>query len=420
MSGHVVVVESPRTGAGQDAARLLASWGLRTTVLVDRVAKLDRFLLDDYAAIGTSLVEADTSDVDAVVEAARDVTGPDLAGLTSVYEYYTGTAARAAEVLGLPGPSSDAVAVCRSKQATRAAVSRTVPHLNPRHAVVTDADAAVAAAAEIGLPVVLKPVDLTGSVLVRRCDDLATVRRVAERIHGTATYLGVRLTRDVVVEEYLDGPEYSVEAFAGRAVGVTAKSSGSLPYFVELAHQFPAPLDAALADRVVTTAQDALAAVDLTWGPAHVEVKLSGRDARPYLVEINPRVGGDRVPELVRLATGIDLTALHMAAVVGRPAPDPGPPLATAAAVRFVEMPDKGRLESVAGVEAAAASPHVQEVHVKNDVGDVCFSHGSNRDRVAHVIATGDDADAALRHAQDAAALLDFRWAEVAGELEYV
>ncbi|WP_070320023.1 ATP-grasp domain-containing protein [Cellulomonas iranensis] len=414
------MVESPRTGAGQDAARLLASWGYRTTVLVDRVAKLDGFLLDDYAAIGTALVEADTSDPDAVVAAARHVAGGDLVGLTSVYEYFTWTAARAAEQLGLPGPASDAVAACRSKGSMRAAVARTAPHLNPRHAVVADADAAVAAAQRIGLPVVLKPVDLTGSVLVRRCDDFATVRRVAERIRGTATYLGVRLAQHVVVEEYLDGPEYSVETFAGRAVGVTSKSSGPLPYFVELAHRFPAPLDEAAERRVRSTAEDALAAVGLTWGPAHVEVKLAADGGPPRLVEVNARVGGDRVPELVRLATGIDLTALHMAAAVGLPAPKPTAARAPAAAVRFVEMPDKGRLEGVSGVAEAAAAPNVHEVHVKNVVGDVCFSHGSNRDRVAHVIATGRDADDALRHAERAAAALEFRWADVAGELEYV
>ncbi|KPI01685.1 hypothetical protein OK074_5516 [Actinobacteria bacterium OK074] len=420
MRKTVCLVESPRTGAGQDAARSLANWGYRTVILVDRPEKLDQFLLDDYREIGTSIVGCDTSSAAAIVEAASGIAGDGLAGVTSVYEYFVAVAAEAAEALNLPGPVPAAVHRCRSKAGIRSA-GDSVPGLNPRYELVHDVSGALSAAEKMGYPVVVKPVGLTGSVFVRRCDDAAEVTRISEHILGTASYLGVAMDPTVVVEEYLAGPEYSVEAFDGRGLGITAKTSGPLPYFVELAHQFPATLEPGVADLVVETAERGLRAVGLDWGPAHVEVKFADREQRiPRLIEVNPRVGGDRVPELVRLATGIDLTARHMAAVVGRPRPEPAAAAAPAAAIRFVAMPDTGKLASIDGIEDARCGAGVTEVHIKNQIGDVYRSHGSNRDRIAHVIATGPNAEDALKNATSAADELRFGWESIEGDAEYV
>jgi cysteine synthase A/argininosuccinate lyase len=218
----VCLVESPRTGAGQDAARSLANWGYRTVVLVDRPEKLDQFLLDDYQDIGTSIVGCDTSSATAIVEAARGIAGDDLAGVTSVYEYFVAVAAEAAAALNLPGPVPEAVHRCRSKAGIRSACD-SAPGLNPRYELVHDVLGALSAAEKMGFPVVVKPVGLTGSVFVRRCDNASEVTRITEHI------LGVDMDPTVVVEEYLAGPEYSVEAFDGRGLGITAKTSGPPP-----------------------------------------------------------------------------------------------------------------------------------------------------------------------------------------------
>ncbi|WP_405989371.1 aldehyde dehydrogenase family protein [Streptomyces sp. NBC_00986] len=416
----VCLVESPRTGAGQDAARSLANWGYRTVILVDRPEKLDQFLLDDYQDIGTSIVGCDTSSATAIVEAALGIAGDDLAGVTSVYEYFVAVAAEAAAALNLPGPAPEAVHRCRSKAGIRSACD-SAPGLNPRYELVHDVAGALSAAEKTGFPVVVKPVGLTGSVFVRRCDDASEVTRITGHILGSGSYLGVEMDPTVVVEEYLAGPEYSVEAFDGRGLGITAKTSGPLPYFVELAHRFPSTVEPDVADLIVETAERGLRAVGLDWGPAHVEVKFADRAQRvPRLIEVNPRVGGDRVPELVRLATDIDLTARHMAAVVGRPRPEPSAAAAPAAAIRFVAMPDTGELTSIDGVEEARHGAGVTEVHIKNRIGDVYRSHGSNRDRIAHVIATGPSAADALKNATGAAGELRFGWKPIEGGAEYV
>ncbi|WP_407916000.1 acetyl-CoA carboxylase biotin carboxylase subunit family protein [Kitasatospora sp. NE20-6] len=106
----------------------------------------------------------------------------------------------------------------------------------------------------------------------------------------------------VLVEEYLDGPEISVECATvrGRAISVaiTRKQLGPPPYREETRHN---PL-LALAGPV---AQEALHVVGFANGIAHVEMRLTGRG--PRLSEVNGRLAGDLIPHLVREATGIDL-----------------------------------------------------------------------------------------------------------------
>lgn len=162
-------------------------------------------------------------------------------------------------------------------------------------------------------------------MLVRRVDDEAQLA-AAVRAMGDfpVNARGQRRAPAVLLEELLDGPEVSVEtvshAGAVQVVGVTDKSIGGAPAFIETGHMFPAALPAAEAEDVVRTALDALKALGLTEGVvAHTEIKLTS--AGPRVVEVNPRPAGNRITELVRHVTGTDLVAAFVDVSLGR-APD--------------------------------------------------------------------------------------------------
>ncbi|MFZ3470407.1 ATP-grasp domain-containing protein [Streptomyces sp. 2.9] len=110
-----------------------------------------------------------------------------------------------------------------------------------------------------------------------------------------------------LVEEYLDGEEISVECVTHRGVttpvAVTRKQLAFAPYFEEVGHT----VDAAdpLLRRVGPVAQAAVAALGLTTGIQHVEMRLTATG--PRIIEVNGRIGGDLIGRLVWLATGIDL-----------------------------------------------------------------------------------------------------------------
>jgi biotin carboxylase len=328
-----------------------------------------------------------------VAVARQSGEGASLAGLVTSSEYFVAVTARAATRLGLPGADPGAVERCRDKRRQRAALAGSGVAV-PAFAANGTPEEAVEAAIAIGFPVVVKPADGTGSRGVRLCCDPAEVA------DHTAGLLAVRHDERgqptipaVLVEEYVTGPEVSVETFGTEIVGVTAKHLGRLPSFVECGHDFPAdPGPGALAVA-------ALEALGLGFGPAHTEIRLGGRE--PVVIEVNPRLAGGRIPTLVRLATGIDLVGATIDAVVGasRPLPEPG---AGHASIRFLVPPRAGRVRRTAGVAAAAAVPGVVDVAIAARPGQRVGGTGSFLDRIGHVIAAAPTAVAARTAAETA------------------
>jgi biotin carboxylase len=254
------------------------------------------------------------------------------------------------------------------------------------------------AAREIGYPLVVKPVDLCAGMYVRRVEDetelAAAVRALAD---FPLNARGQRRVPAVLLEELLTGPEVSVEtvSYAGTAhvVGVTDKSIGGAPAFIETGHMFPAALTAADTEAAEQTALGALKALGLTDGVvAHTEIKLT--PAGPRVVEVNPRPAGNRITELVRHVTGIDLAAAAVEVALGRE-----PDLRRretglrSAAVGFLVPETSGTLEALDGDRAEGAEG-VLEVQLA-EPGRQVKSAGSNNEYLGHVMVGDPDGQGA-------------------------
>ncbi|HZQ78326.1 MAG TPA: ATP-grasp domain-containing protein [Acidimicrobiia bacterium] len=395
----LAMVESNTTGTGRMFAVAARGRGLRPVLLSTRPDRYPWVAEDSVDA-----VRADTDDPAAVAAAARAAAGrAPLAGLVTSSEYFVAVTARAAAGFGLPGPDPAAVERCRDKHRQRAALAAAgVPV--PAFVAARSAGEAVAAAEEIGYPVVVKPADGTGSRGVRLCPGPATVR-------AQATWLLARRRDErgrpalplILVEEYVAGPECSVETFGAGVVGVTAKHLGPDPFFVETGHDHPAEPGRA-ADAAATAARAAVGALGLGFGAAHTEVRAGRRG--PVVIEVNPRLAGGRIPVLVRLATGLDLVGAAVDAAIGddRPLPHPGPGHAS---IRFVVAPRRGTVRRVAGRAAAAAVPGIVEVALDVRPGQRVGGTGSFLDRVGHVISAGPTGAGARAAVEEALRFLE-------------
>ncbi|MGH8974687.1 MAG: ATP-grasp domain-containing protein [Acidimicrobiia bacterium] len=386
------LVESNTTGTGRLLAAAARARGLCPILLSTRP---DRYPWAE--ADGVEVAWADTTDPDAVTRiCARLARRAPLAGVTTSSEYFVALAGRVATRLGLPGPDAAAVEQCRDKRRQRLALFQaSVPV--PAFEAVGSVAAAVGAATDIGLPVVCKPADGTGSRGVRWCPDLGTVADHARRLLShRRDERGAPTLPWLLVEEYVDGPEFSVETLAGEVMGETAKHVGPLPHFVETGHDFPArgPRVA----EVAGVASRAVRELGLDWGAAHTEVRVG--PAGPVVMEVNPRLAGGQIPVLVRLATGIDLIQAVVDRAVGR-RPALPPPGSGHASIRFLVSPAAGRLAAVEGQAAARRTSGVVDVAVTTRPGDVVGGTGSFLDRLGWVIAAGPDR-AAVEAAADA------------------
>jgi biotin carboxylase len=378
----LALIESNTTGTGRLFARRAAEMGIVPVLFASSAARYP------YAAEdGIETIETDTTRRKVLYAAIRQrMQGAELAGVASSSELYCALAAALALDFNRPGPDPVSVGACRDK-----GVQRHVLHTAgvgvPKFHVISSVEQAVRAAERLGGQAVVKPVMGTGSAGVRLCCGAADVAaHAAELLSHTVNERGLRLPRRILIEQVVYGPEFSVEAFGGSVIGVTAKHLGDPPYFVETGHDFPAPISAAVTRSLCMAVSEALQALGVTWGATHTELRWT--TAGPCVMEVNPRLAGGCIPELVRHATGIDLVNACVQLGVGRPAAL-GHTKAGAASIRFLLPEHEGILLGASGIDRVGAMPGVVEAVLYRRPGDVIRLRGDFRDRIGHVIVAG-------------------------------
>jgi biotin carboxylase len=309
-------------------------------------------------------------------------------------------AARVAARLGLPHPLSPqtaALAVSKQRQRERLA-AHDVPQ--PTWRLVTEAPD------DLELPVVVKPPDRQGQ------KGLTLVREQERLAAAVATAVSSSRTNVALVEELVDGPEVTVNAFATGGVfhplTVTDRltANDEAAFGVALAHAWPSQHDT---EGAIEVARAAATALGIENGPTYTQVVL-GPDG-PKVMELAARLGGGHDAELCEAALGVDLNGLALSAALGEPVEVPRPEPRGGAVVRFLVAPP-GSLESVQGIEDASAQEGVLDARVYRRPGWVYTPLRRGSDRAGFVLAGGNSRDDALAKADRAAELIRFETAD--------
>ncbi|NUR27413.1 MAG: ATP-grasp domain-containing protein, partial [Catenulispora sp.] len=220
---------------------------------------------------------------------------------------------------------------------------------------------ALAAAEQLGYPVVVKPRNLAASFGVLRVDSPDGM--AAAHAHALSIDLPEEQTHyeaGVLVEEYLDGPEISVESacFDGRVVpvGVAHKELGFAPAFEEVGHLVDGA-DPLLGDpELLDVVTGAHAALGYHTGVTHTELRRSHGAWK--VVEVNARLGGGLIPYLDQLATGVDVNLAAAEIAAGR-RPDLTPGPSRVAAIKFV-YPEQDMSIAEIRIDTAALPPEIE------------------------------------------------------------
>lgn len=152
-------------------------------------------------------------------------------------------------------------------------------------------------------PLIVKPTDRSGSRGVHK------VHNFRQLMNALAMAREYSFEDKAVVEEFVEGDEYSVEyiSFRGRHefLSVTQKLTTGAPHFIETGHRQPAPISTEIERKIKDVSEHALNTLGLDNGAAHIEVKVNGDDIK--IIEIGGRMGGDFIgSHLIPLSTGYD------------------------------------------------------------------------------------------------------------------
>lgn len=419
---HLLMIESWVGGTGRILPEAVATAGHRYTFVTRKrqhyLSGVVSSANHPVLANADNVLTLETNDVPALIDQLRALHRVmRFEGVMTICDYYIETVRRVADALDLPSPFPSAVADLRHKHLVRKSLDEAgMP--NPKYRVTSSWEQTRQAAIQIGYPLVIKPTDLASSAYVTLVQDEGELGRAyAAQEAFPRNFRGQHRDGLYLLEEYMVGDEFSVEACAvsgeTTVIGITDKSLTAAPYFVEDGHMFPAPLDAETAEQVTEFALRALHAVGHDHGPSHTEIKLTADG--PRLIEINPRLCGNYIVELIAHVTGIDLLQTSIDLAVGQ-APD----LAAvstgvrSAAIKFVVPPRGGHIESVQRTEHLDCDAHISRWHLDAFGGFDVSGPIDNACYIGHVVTVDRDALEARAYAERAVNELELVYAGAA------
>lgn len=330
----------------------------------------------------------------AIDELLTHVRTHDIRGVVTGWEFLGPLVTEVADRAGLPGNDATLAMASRNK-ARMAHVLRGAGIAHPITTAGTSPDSLLKTVKAAGMqpPFVVKPAENGGSVavsVVAEYDGIVHAFRQAERWTHEVPY-GIPLDTSVLVQEYVPGPEVSVESVVAKGVvthlAVTAKDTTTGAIREELGHTIPARLEQETEELLYATVEAGLRSVGVTNGVAHTEVKLP-RDGVPTIIEIGARPPGGHIMRVLERATGVDMARCYLDVSLGLPPKVEGDTLGKVAAIRFLSTDRTGRFD---GVSVPPLGGGHTEIETYLAEGDMVGGDHQTWIRVGHVIVMGED-----------------------------
>lgn len=325
----------------------------------------------------------DITDCEGIAAAAKELGVCAIA--TCCLETGLKALAYACKTLGLPGITPEAAEISVNKLVMKQ-VFRENDVLSARFRLLkthTDLDQAIA---EIGLPLVVKAVDLQGSKGVY-------VVNSAEEAHEALTTC-LRLTKEpyCLAEEFISGENIGAEAFVqnGRVLFVLPDGTISHKGHVNIPMGHFVPLDRpeAVRTRICREVEKSIRACGFDHCAVNVDLVLHGDE--PYIIELTARAGATCLPELVSIYYGVDYYRLILMAALGQDTSaffETHTAAHTPAAATMLTAPEAG---IVRDIRLPAQLPEtVYDLHFIVKPGDEVRPFAGTIDRIGQIIVSG-------------------------------
>ncbi|MDR0707922.1 MAG: ATP-grasp domain-containing protein [Treponema sp.] len=320
---------------------------------------------------------------------------------------FSASVAWVAERLGLPGLPYEAALNASDKERMRFCFKRDgVP--SPAFTTLSAAPAA-GWEAPFPFPVVVKPVDNMGARGCRRAD---TVEDLQEAIHEALPF---SRSNKIIIEEYMEGPEFSVDAIVCQGeitiAGLADRHIVFPPYFIEMGHTMPADITPETAGNLLSVFKAGVRSLGIANGAAKGDVKLTPKG--PMIGEIAARLSGGYMSGWTYpYASGVDVTRAAIRVAIGESPMTIAASLIpsrnwTSAERAFISIP--GVVRSIAGCDAAKAVPYARDIFLRVKSGDTAHFPVNNVSKAGNVIAAAPTRAEAVRAAETAARSLLIR-----------
>ena len=319
--------------------------------------------------------------------------------------------ATVSNALGLAGLSLESAFLVSDKLAMKVKLqSEGIPI--PRFADVSDKSILTEQASAIGFPLIIKPVDSRGArgvQLIDMASELDSAWELAAKESPTSR---------VMLEEYLEGPQFSTETLIDRGhyytLGFADRNYEWLPrtkpFIIENGGDAPTGVSANIKAEVIATVERAAAALGINQGVAKGDMVYTAQGAK--VIEIAGRLsGGFFSTTQIPLATGVNFIEKAIKLALGEPltTEEVTAKYQRAVAIRYLDLAP-GRVRHIYGVSQANQAIGVEMLTLFIAPGSVIYPLVNHTQRAGFTIASADNKTDAIARAEAALALIHIEY----------
>lgn len=167
-------------------------------------------------------------------------------------------------------------------------------------------------------PIIVKPVDSAGSKGVTRVDSIEELEKAVEFA------LNNSLSKQIIIEEFIkkQGCSSDTDCFSVNGelkfVSFSAQrfdENAANPY-TPSAYSWPSTMTELQEKELSNDIQRLLGLLNMRTSIYNIETRV-GKNGKTYIMEVSPRGGGNRLAEMLRFATGVDMIENAVRASIG-------------------------------------------------------------------------------------------------------
>lgn len=330
-------------------------------------------------------------DKEAVLEKARAL---EIDGIMSfAVDPGVVTAAYVAEKMGLPsaGPY-ESVRILQNKDLFRKFLSENGFNV-PFSRGYSDYETAAYEINKFTFPVIVKPTDSAGSKGVTKVDNPAFLKEAFSKA------LANSISGRVIIEEFIETDGFASDSDCFSMDGELRFATFSSQHFdadaanpfTPSAFSWPSTFTEGQKKHLTNELQRLISLLNMKTSIYNVETRI-GTDGTPYIMEVAPRGGGNRLAEMIRLSTGADLIGTAVRAAAGDPIGELPPPVSSGHWAEIILHSDKDG--EFAGLHISPEfNGNIVETDIWVNTGDKTRSFNGANDAIGTLVMKFDDSE---------------------------
>ncbi|NYF25050.1 ATP-grasp domain-containing protein [Sporosarcina sp. JAI121] len=397
----IIFIGSNKSGSSREAIKAAERLGFFTVLLTDREIFLENRL--DFPDVH-QMTLMEISDYDLLKGNIKEIQeqGKIVGAIVSFIDPFVHVAAKLSKEFGLASVSPDPLVMMEDKVLTRELlkdlpVSPYFTRYEKNDSLIDFIDK------QRGLyPLIVKTPVSSGSKDVLFVED---ERQLAQSINT----LVKKGSNEILIEEYLDGPQYLIEAcvYNGKVhiVAVIEQEITFFNHFIVTGYCLLGDMDRVFYNKIYETVCLVLDRFKLKNGSCHIEMRLINHEWK--LIEINPRISGGGMNRMIETAFGINLVEETIKIFLGQE-PNLERKFNRFVYAHYLTSDSTGTLIKVTGKNRCSRLPGIEEVFIKPKKGKILHPPLSMGDRYGYVLASSDNKEEAMSIAKEAAKEIRF------------